>query len=427
MADETAPSIESLLTHREWVWGLARSLVLDEARADDLEQETWLAALRSPPRSSEAARAWLGSVVRNFARRDHRVGKRRLHRERETARPVAVPSSEETLEQLELQRRLVEAVRNLREPYRQTLLLRYFHGMSPSEIARAKDVPVDSVKTRLKRAKGELRVELDGVYHGDRRAWGLAVVALCGLSPDATIPSGVTSGATSGVTASTLATQSAWTLGGLLMSTKTTLVSLTAAGILLLASGQLYLELREVAGEARAVANENEALAGQLRDAEKALEQSKRELEASLGRERSWETRYGETRDELAEERERAKKEQASVSVPESGRPSRPAAVLLAEADRLAPELASRGDIEGLWLLAAELLTLGEAGFEKVLTLAELIDPDQEGGRAFRALWRKEEQIAGRFLRAVGQHTEDLLRFGLYLSAQDPGDLPKVI
>ena len=41
--------MQHLLQHRAWVRRLARHLVVDEARADDLEQQTWLAALQKPP------------------------------------------------------------------------------------------------------------------------------------------------------------------------------------------------------------------------------------------------------------------------------------------------------------------------------------------------------------------------------------------
>jgi len=59
-------SIEQLLEHRLWVRRLARGLVLDESRVDDLEQETWLRAMRRPP-EARGIRTWLRRVVRNLA------------------------------------------------------------------------------------------------------------------------------------------------------------------------------------------------------------------------------------------------------------------------------------------------------------------------------------------------------------------------
>ena len=47
---ESHVPIETLLRHSEWAQALARRLVSDDATADDVVQEAWLAALRRPPR-----------------------------------------------------------------------------------------------------------------------------------------------------------------------------------------------------------------------------------------------------------------------------------------------------------------------------------------------------------------------------------------
>src|SRR5262249_47014883 len=51
----------------------------------------------------------------------------------------------------------------LEEPYRSTLLARYFDELPPTEIARALDVSVETVKTRLKRGLAQLRERLDSI------------------------------------------------------------------------------------------------------------------------------------------------------------------------------------------------------------------------------------------------------------------------
>src|SRR5262249_23019531 len=58
--------VESLLEHTSWVRALARRLASDDSAADDVEQATWLAALRSPRRDGVPERGWLGAIVRNF-------------------------------------------------------------------------------------------------------------------------------------------------------------------------------------------------------------------------------------------------------------------------------------------------------------------------------------------------------------------------
>ena len=67
---------DSLLQHRGLVEGLARQLVYDSHQADDISQETWLAALRRPPKG-ERAPGWLATVVRNFAKQQARSESRR--------------------------------------------------------------------------------------------------------------------------------------------------------------------------------------------------------------------------------------------------------------------------------------------------------------------------------------------------------------
>ena len=42
---------EDLLTHLEWARSLARKLVLDASSADDVVQESFVSALRTPPQS----------------------------------------------------------------------------------------------------------------------------------------------------------------------------------------------------------------------------------------------------------------------------------------------------------------------------------------------------------------------------------------
>src|SRR5262245_10646657 len=117
---------ESLLAHADFVRVLARSFVRDAARADDLVQETWRAAIEHPPRTEERPRSWLSAVLRNFARRFARSERRRDRRERAAARPEPVPSTEEIVARETTRRRIVEAVLALEEPYRSAVTLCFY-------------------------------------------------------------------------------------------------------------------------------------------------------------------------------------------------------------------------------------------------------------------------------------------------------------
>jgi RNA polymerase sigma-70 factor (ECF subfamily) len=200
--------IETLLSHRAWVRRLARSLVLDGPSADDVEQQTWLAALRSPPRHAATSRAWLGRVVRNLALDTGRARRRRDAHELGAARPETTRPTTDVVAEADAHARLVAAVRSLGEPYRTTVLLRWFEDLAPATVAERMGVPVETVRTRLRRAHRMLRDEL-GSKTGDGAAWVAALFPLTGLGPDA-----VGTCATGG--ASTAAT-----LGGAVMGTKT--------------------------------------------------------------------------------------------------------------------------------------------------------------------------------------------------------------
>lgn len=49
MPPPSKPRIDELLAHADWVNALARRLAADAGRADDLAQDTWVAALRKRP------------------------------------------------------------------------------------------------------------------------------------------------------------------------------------------------------------------------------------------------------------------------------------------------------------------------------------------------------------------------------------------
>ncbi len=170
------PQPEALLQHADFLRSLARSLLRDEAAADDLVQETFRTAIEHPPARDTNLRGWLGTVARNLARMGWRGEARRRVREQAVARPGAVPSLAEVAERLEVQRDVAQAVRALDEPYRTVVFLRHFEGLAPREIAQRLDLPVSTVHTRLQRAHARLREQLDR-RHG-RRAWSLALAGL---------------------------------------------------------------------------------------------------------------------------------------------------------------------------------------------------------------------------------------------------------
>ncbi|MBK7874182.1 MAG: sigma-70 family RNA polymerase sigma factor [Planctomycetes bacterium] len=222
--------LAALLAEKDWVRRLARGLASDAQRGDDLAQESWLAALRHPPRDASNLRAWFARLVRHKARDAARGDARRSQRELEHARVFGVVADEhgseggfevedghahrgrvgsalpcvdrspaEAVERAELVRALVDAVMALHEPYKSALVLVYFEGLAPKDAAARLDLPDATLRSHVKRGLELVRARLDR-EHGGREVWlagvaGLAFDALHRPSPLAP-PAGTIAAAT---------------------------------------------------------------------------------------------------------------------------------------------------------------------------------------------------------------------------------------
>jgi RNA polymerase sigma-70 factor (ECF subfamily) len=181
---------EVLLHEHAWLRRLARTLAADPASADDLVQDTWVAALERPPRASGAdLRAWLAAVARNFARGGSRRGANAKARERAVARPETLPSVAESVERVAAQRELVDAVLALAPLERDLVVLRYFEDLPPRAIAARLGLSGATVRSRLSRALAELRGRLDRRFEGGRDAWAALLVPGGSESPTSSAPS----------------------------------------------------------------------------------------------------------------------------------------------------------------------------------------------------------------------------------------------
>lgn len=172
------PSLDALLGHEAFVRAAARAVLGGDPSVDDVVQETWLAALSGGPRDPGALRAWLGGVARRLARLSIRRRVRARAREGAVARPEAIASAAEIAAREETRRLLVEALLGLGEPSRSALLLRYYEGLMPRQIAARLGLPVETVKSRIKRGLERLRARLDERHGGERLRWGAALVPL---------------------------------------------------------------------------------------------------------------------------------------------------------------------------------------------------------------------------------------------------------
>src|SRR5262245_5344083 len=180
-SSSTMADLNDLLSHTRWLHRLARGVLSnDAASADDVVQQTWLAVLEGPPRAQDerGQRAWLARVAHNVVRSTLRHAKRSREREQATARGEHLPSVDQAVERIALQRELFDAVMALEPPDRDVVVLRYFESLPPRAIARELGVSSNAVRTRLSRALRVLRARLDQRYGHDRPAFALALLGL---------------------------------------------------------------------------------------------------------------------------------------------------------------------------------------------------------------------------------------------------------
>ena len=138
-----------------------RRLLGDAASADDVLQETWLAAFRGLPRlrAPAAFSVWLYQIARSKA--CYELRRRRAWAE--CAGAAAAPDSLEgqpqfTPEQAGLIHRCLE---RLAPPHREVLVLRFLESMTYDDIAEVTGCPVGTVRSRIHYAKWALRCEME--------------------------------------------------------------------------------------------------------------------------------------------------------------------------------------------------------------------------------------------------------------------------
>jgi len=186
MAHDATRSLdpEHLLAQAAWIRRLAARLVARASDADDVAQETLHQALRRPPGEGGNVCGWLARGARRVAARMRRGDERRVAHEQSVARATdsAVESADDALLRASLQRTVVDAVIRLAEPYRTAILLHYLDEIPTRDVAERLGVPVETVRTRLKRGLAQLREALANeveVERSDgRREKGLAALAL---------------------------------------------------------------------------------------------------------------------------------------------------------------------------------------------------------------------------------------------------------
>jgi RNA polymerase sigma-70 factor, ECF subfamily len=138
-----------------------------EALVEDLAQETFVRAYRAfpnfDPDGAAKVSTWLLTISTRLVLDDRKKKKLDIEEidESAEAKSAATPSTPELhLERRELGQALAEAAALLPDDQRAALVLAEMHGLSIAEIASALDVPENTAKTRLFRAREKMRTAM---------------------------------------------------------------------------------------------------------------------------------------------------------------------------------------------------------------------------------------------------------------------------
>lgn len=136
------------------------AIVRDEDVAEDIAQETFINAYYKLKQYNNNYRlaTWLFKISTNKCLTH--VKKHRREVALDDTFAAAMPSHEPTPHKRALHAELHNAVQSLRPNYQAVISLYYWQGQEYAEIARILDVPINTVRVWLKRAKEELKKEL---------------------------------------------------------------------------------------------------------------------------------------------------------------------------------------------------------------------------------------------------------------------------
>lgn len=152
---------ELLNRHGRYLYGVAHSLIQNAADAEDLVQETLVAALNGSFRGESQVRTWLvGILVRRagMLRRSKHYRMPGLESQPQTQ----APESQTATGGIDAKIDLSVMLQGLSPEHRQVIVLRELEGLSYDEMAKAIGVPRGTVESRLHRAREELRRRFRG-------------------------------------------------------------------------------------------------------------------------------------------------------------------------------------------------------------------------------------------------------------------------
>jgi RNA polymerase sigma-70 factor (ECF subfamily) len=166
-AGETGAFETLVRRYQGWVFTLALRMVGDRAEAEDLAQDVFLKAYRGLRGFKGASRfsTWLYAIashhcLNHLKARGRRGGLRDDPPALVDRLPDGAPRADALLERADLVRIVQAEMAHLTEEHRMVLILRDIQGLSYEEIARTLGVELGTVRSRLHRARMEMKARL---------------------------------------------------------------------------------------------------------------------------------------------------------------------------------------------------------------------------------------------------------------------------
>lgn len=159
-----------VMEHGKAIFNYIYSLVKHKQLAEDLYQEALLSAYLAYPSVKDTTKIknWLftiaGNKCRDYWRKENKTKqfwKEEVYTYSSTVE--APPLPEEEVLHKDSAEQMAEKVRDLPEIYQYPIYLYYYQDFTLIEISKKSNLPISTVKTRIKRAKERLRPKLQSL------------------------------------------------------------------------------------------------------------------------------------------------------------------------------------------------------------------------------------------------------------------------
>lgn len=147
---------ELMKIHKVSLYKIAFSYIKDEEKALDILQETTYKGLLNIKKLNNPKffKTWITRILINIAIDTSKKEDKLAYIEDEE---ILIDNNSNNSISIEEKLDLYDAIDNLRSHYRMAIILKYFNAMTDEEISLAMNIPMNTVKSHLRRSKQELK------------------------------------------------------------------------------------------------------------------------------------------------------------------------------------------------------------------------------------------------------------------------------